>query len=71
MVLPAPSFGSTTLRLSVLDTELVPFLALSRTEQRTSASPAKGWAHLLDKCGARACSKSQLRHRLRIFGEQK
>ena len=30
-------------------------------EQRTSASPAKGWSHLIDKCGARPCSMSSIR----------
>jgi hypothetical protein len=43
--------------------KLVPF-PLRGTEQRTSASPAKGWSHLINKCGVQAYRKSQIRHRL-------
>jgi hypothetical protein len=39
-------------------------------EYLTSASPAEGWSHLLNKCGARAFSKSQADTVSTILGEE-
>jgi len=40
--------------LVVLDAETRSVPRFARTEHQTSASPADGWSHLIDKCGTRA-----------------
>jgi len=45
--------------------KLVPFLALRERNSEHRYRQPRGWSHLISKCGARACSKSQIRHRLR------
>jgi len=46
--------GSTTLCFSLLDAETRSVPSVACTEHQTSASPAEGWPHRFNKCGARA-----------------
>ena len=44
--------------------KLVPFLALRERNSEHRHRQPRGWSQLINKCGARTRSKSQIRHRL-------